>query len=268
MKNYKKEINKGSNNLIFLKLGGALITKPKPYTPHLVKIKELAREIYQLRKEMNFQLLLGNGGGSFPHISAKKYRTKQGIVNTKSIRGISIVENDAAKLNRFLVEELIKVGENAISVQPSSIFLAEDDIIKHYYLEPLKYYLKYDMVPVVYGDVLIDIKKGCTILSTEAIFNFLAKKLKPKKVIMMSKVDAVYDNQKRIVSEINKKNFSEIKKFLKGANKTDVTGGMLHKVEESMKIAKNGVDVYIIGGKKGNLRKCLKGNPVGTLIRY
>lgn len=266
MKTYKK--NDDSNNLIFLKLGGALITTPKPYTPHLLKIKEIAKEIYQLRQKMNFQLLLGNGGGSFPHISAKKYKTKEGIVNKKSIRGISIVENDAAKLNRILIEELIRAGENAISIQPSSIFLTDNNTIKSYYLEPLKYYLKYDMIPVIYGDVVIDIKKGCTILSTEALFNFLAKKLKPKKIIMMSKVDGVYDSNKKIIPEINKENFSKIKNFLKGADKIDVTGGMLHKVEESVEIAKEGVEVCIIGGKKGNLKKCLKGEPIGTLIRY
>jgi isopentenyl phosphate kinase len=262
MRNFKK-----NKKLIFLKLGGALITKPKPYTPDLKRIEKITKEIHKLRQKMEFKLLLGNGGGSFPHISAKKYQTHKGIINKESVRGMCIVENDAAKLNRILIKELINAGENAISVQPSAAVIAENGKIKTFYLEPIKNYLKYDLIPVVYGDVVIDLKRGCTILSTEKILSFLANKLKPEKIIMMSNVKGVYDDKKRVIPEINKSNFQKIKKFLKGANKTDVTGGMFHKVEESVEMAKNGFEIYIIEGKEGNLEKCLKGKPIGTKIK-
>ena len=71
----------------------------------------------------------------------------------------------------------------------------------------------------------------------------------------------------KIISQINKKNFSKIKKSLKGADKIDVTGGMLHKVTEAIKMAGGGIKVDIIGGKKGNLEKCLEGKKVGTQIK-
>jgi len=83
----------------------------------------------------------------------------------------------------------------------------------------------------------------------------------------MSGVEGVYDFQKRIIPEINKKNFNEIKRFLKEAEKIDVTGGMLHKVMEAIEMAKNGIEVNIIGGERGNLGKCLKGEKVGTRIK-
>ena len=255
------------NKLIFLKLGGSLITKKKPYTLNFKKIREIAKEIHRLRKKMRFKLLVGNGGGSFPHISAKKYQTQKGIKNEKSFEGISRVEDDASRLNRIVVRELIKTGENAISIQPAGACIAKNGKIKFFYLEPILNYLKYDMVPVLYGDVAIDRKKGCTILSTEEIFRYLAKKLKPEKIILMSDVEGVYDSKGKIIPKIDKKNFSKIKKFLKGAEKIDVTGGMLQKVKEAIEMAKSGIEVNIIGGNRGNLEKCLRGKKVGTKIK-
>jgi isopentenyl phosphate kinase len=65
-------------DLIFLKIGGSLITKRKPYTLNLKKIKEIAKEIVSLRRKYKFRLLIGNGAGSFAHVSAKKFKTKEG----------------------------------------------------------------------------------------------------------------------------------------------------------------------------------------------
>lgn len=255
-------------NLIFLKLGGSLITKKKPYTANLKKIREIVREIHHLRKKIKFKLLIGNGAGSFAHISAKKYKTKEGIINKKSLRGISIVSEDASRLNKILVRELIRVKENAISIQPSAIFLAKNQKLKSFYFDPIKICLNYDLIPVLYGDVIMDEKKGCTIFSTEKIFNYLAKKFKPEKIILMTNVEGVYDSKGKIIPLINRKNFSKIKKFLKGAEKVDVTGGMAQKVKEAMEMAKNCQMVNIIGGKKGNLEKCLKNEKIGTEIKW
>jgi isopentenyl phosphate kinase len=254
--------------LIFLKLGGSLITKKKPYTLNLKKIKEIAKEIHRLRKKYKFKLLIGNGAGSFAHVSAKKFKTKEGYINKKSKIGHCIVQDDASTLNRILVKELIKAGEKAISVQPSAFILCSKRKIKSFFLDPIKNYLKNDLVPVAFGDVISDEKLGCTILSTEEIFKLLAKFLKPKKIILISDVEGVYDSKGRVIPEINKKNFSEIKKFLKGADKIDVTGGMAQKVKEAMGMAKGKAEVFIIGGKKGNLERCLKREKVGTRIIF
>jgi isopentenyl phosphate kinase len=255
-------------NLIFLKIGGSLITKRKPYTLNLKKIREIAKEIVSLRRKYKFKLLIGNGAGSFAHVSAKKFKTKKGYINEKSKIGHCIVEDDASTLNRILVKELIRAGERAISVQPSAFIFCSKRKIKSFFLEPIKNYLKNDLVPVVFGDVISDEKLGCTILSTEEIFKFLAKFLRPKKIILMSDVEGVYDSKGKVIPEINKKSFSKVQKFLKGANKIDVTGGMAHKVKEAMEMTKGGIDVFIIGGKKGNLEKCLKGEKIGTRISF
>ena len=255
-------------NLIFIKLGGSLITKKRPYTLNLRKIRELVKEISDLKRKSKFKILLGNGAGSFAHVSAKKFKTKLGYINEKSKIGHCLVQNDASALNRILVKEFLKAKEKAISFQPSAAIETSNGKIKFFYFQPIKNYLKADLIPIVFGDVVSDRKKGCAILSTEEIFKYLAKKLKPQKIILMSKVEGVLDSKGKIISKIDKKNFKEIKKFLKGAEKIDVTGGMAQKVKEAMEMAKEGIEVFIIGGKKGNLEKVLKGKKVGTKISF
>jgi isopentenyl phosphate kinase len=96
------------NKLFFLKLGGSLITKKEPYKLNLKKIREVAREIFILRKKYKFKLLLGNGAGSFAHISAKKFRTKEGYINKRSKIGHCIVQDDASTLKMLRGEWHIK----------------------------------------------------------------------------------------------------------------------------------------------------------------
>jgi len=173
------------SELILVKLGGSLITdKTKPFTPRKNVIDRLAREIHEARKESGIKVIIGHGGGSFPHKPAKDYKTQEGIINDESYKGISLVQDAASKLNRIIVESLINAGENAVSVQPSAGFIAEDGRIKQWYLEPMKELLKHNMLPVPYGDVALDVKKGCTIISTEEILNYIAKNIGSKRIIL------------------------------------------------------------------------------------
>ena len=127
-------------NLIFLKLGGSLITKKtQPFTENKEIIKRLAKEIHQARKKKCFNLLIGNGGGSYPHVPAKKYKIAQGIINKKSLKGIVEVQDAASRLNRIIVRTLLDVGENAISIQPSSVALTKNSRIIEFYLKPINH---------------------------------------------------------------------------------------------------------------------------------
>jgi len=263
--------------LIFLKLGGSLITqKDKPFAENKEIIERIAKEIHQARKEGNFRLLVGNGGGSYPHVPAKKYRTAEGIINKNSLKGIAEVQDAASRLNRIVVRALLDAGENAISIQPSSVALTKISRIVEFYLKPLKIFLKKNMIPVVYGDVGLDLKRGCCIMSTEELFVFLAKKLKPRKIISAGIVDGVFtadpflDPKAKLLPEITPKNYPKIKKMLAGSAGIDVTGGMLHKVKRYLELTEMGIKSYIISGKiKNQLKNVLLEKRVrGTIIRY
>jgi len=256
--------------LIMLKLGGSLITdKKKPYTARPETIKRIAKEIKEAIDEKHQKLLIGHGGGSFPHQSATKYGTHKGIINAGSIKGIALVQNDAARLNRIVVDALIDAGINAVSIQPSSSAISENSRIKTWDTFAIEKYLELGIVPVPYGDVGLDEKQGCCILSTEEILTFLAKKLGSKKIILAGKTEGVLTGDGKLIPEITEKNFNEIKAHLKGSDGADATGGMIHKVERMLEFAKHGITSEIINGTKdGYIKRALLGETsLGTNIK-
>jgi len=264
------------DDIILVKLGGSLITdKTKPFTPRLDVIRRLSKEINEARKEKEIKIIVGHGGGSFPHKPAKDYRTNEGIINEESIKGISLVQDAASRLNRIIVNSLIEAGENAVSVQPSAGLIAEDGRIKEWYLNSIKEMLKHNLLPVPYGDVALDIKKGCCIISTEEILNYLARQLNSKKIILAGIVDGVFtsDPQKnpnaKLIPEINSKNYNIIKKYLGGSAGIDVTGGMLHRIERIFELTKIGIEAEVISGEKeGIFKNALLGEKgLGTTIK-
>ncbi len=263
-------------NLIFLKLGGSLITdKTKPYTLETKILERLCQEIKIAREEKEINLLLGHGGGSFPHISAKKYKTKEGFVEKESKYGFCQVQNDAATLNRIVVNNLLKIGEKAFSVSPSSCCTANNSEIDSFYLETLERLLESKLLPVIYGDTVVDKKQGCTILSTEKLFVYLAKELKPGRIIIADKAGGVYtadpfkDKDAKFIPEINENNWEKIKGYLDESHGIDITGGMKEKVKKAVELAKLGIKVNIINGRNSDeLKKALLGEEPGTKITW
>lgn len=260
-------------HLILIKLGGSLITdKSKPFTEDLVIIRQLAGEIHRAKRLSGKLLIVGHGGGSYPHVPAAKYKIAEGVVSKESYKGIAVVQDAAARLNRIVTKELIDAGENAVSLSPSSFMIAEKGEIKKAFLEPLLKLLEFKMLPVVYGDVVLDLRKGCYILSTEKILNYLAQKLtksyKIEKVVHCGKTDGVYDEKGKVIRLINKNGFNKLKKEIGESGGIDVTGGMFHKVEEALKLARKRVSSEIINGSKpGVLKKAILGKKIlGTKI--
>lgn len=262
--------------LTLVKLGGSLITdKSRPFTERKEVIDRLAREIHSARERSGIRIILGHGGGSYPHRPAKKYRTADGMVNEDSARGIAEVQDAAARLNRTVVRSLIDAGEDAVSMQPSASCISERGKVKEWYTAPIEMLLEKGMLPVVYGDVSLDTRKGCCILSTEELFDYLTMKMQAARVIMVGKVEGVMtadpgkDRNAEIVKKITPQNFRYVRKHLQGSDATDVTGGMVHKVEKALKLAEAGAEVHIISGMApGRLEKALLGQKVtGTVIR-
>jgi len=262
--------------LIFIKLGGSLITdKNKPFTARYDVIDRLAMEIHEAREEKKMKLIVAHGGGSFPHIPANKFKVHNGVLGEQSHRGIAEVQSAAAKLNRIIVNSLLRAGENAISVQPSACMLSRNGQIVDFYMKPIKEMLEHNLIPVPYGDVSFDLKKGCAIISTEKILSFLAPKLKPKRIIVAGLTNGVFTSDPNLtadaelIQEITPSTFNKIKKHLKGSHGIDVTGGMLHKVETLVELARLGIESQILSGlKEGNLKVALLGNKeIGSRVR-
>ncbi len=262
-----------ASELVLVKLGGSLITdKTATELPRQDEIKRLAREVRLARQEGNLSAVVGHGGGSFPHRPAHKYGTAKGFHNADSARGIAEVQHAASRLNRIVVRALIDAGEDAVSFSPSSFMVTEKGRPCKVFLEPMRIALSKSITPVPYGDVTFDEAQGCAIVSTETVLEAIAKKFKAKRIVIAANEDGVwrdYPQNTELVEEISPRNFAEIRKCLGGSAATDVTGGMLHKVESMLTLAKKTkAEVIIINGTvPGRLRDAMLGRKViGTRI--
>ena len=252
-------------NLILIKLGGSVITdKDKPFVVRLSVISRLAGEINKAKSKLkNTDFIIGHGSGSFGHTVAAKYQVQKGNINKDSTRGFCLTSEAAVDINRIVLKELLRVDLPVVSFSPLS-FSYKNTI----FLKPLEMALELGFVPLVYGDILFDAVSGFKIHSAEKTLTLLAwqlfKKYGKVKIIEAGDTGGVYDGKGKTIPEINLRNFAGIKKWVLGSRKTDVTGGMLHKVRESLALAKKYriPTVIINGNKKGNLIKAILGKKV------
>ncbi len=273
------------NEIVLLKLGGSLITdKDKPYTPRLDKLKELALEIKTaLDSNPGLLLILGHGSGSFGHVAAKKYGTRDGIKPSPLTplpkegegdywKGFAEVRFQAAELNRHVMESLINAGVPAISFPPSSSIVSNNRKVTHHNVLTIRRSLDAHLLPVVYGDVAFDEALGGTILSTEDVFVFLVEQFSPTRILLAGIEAGVWEDfpaRTRLVKQIQLSDYEKMRAGISGSASTDVTGGMKAKVEEMFQlIQKNkGLTAQIFSAEEdGFLTRALKGENVGTLL--
>lgn len=280
------------SELILLKLGGSLITdKTRPYTPRLDILLELARQIHAARQSRpELALVLGHGSGSFGHVAAKQYQTREGlppsafqtsppifIENGGRPRGgywfgFSEVWFQASALNRFVMEALREAGVPALALAPVSAVTARNGKVSRWDLTPLKSALSAGLVPVVYGDVIFDEARGGTILSTEDLFEHLARELRPNRILLAGLEGAVwadFPERRNRVERISPASFNEVRDGVGKSHGADVTGGMESKVRQMLNLVSEipGLTAQIFSGEQpGNLQKSLAGENLGTLI--
>jgi isopentenyl phosphate kinase len=264
-----------SSPLLFIKLGGSLITdKAMPRTPRLETITRLVTEIKNAQSQMvGVRLILGHGSGSFGHVAAKKYGTRQGVDSLNGWRGFAEVWNEASSLNRIVLDALHEAGLLAISFPASGSITAWDGQVKAWDLKPLLGALEAGLLPVVFGDVVFDQVRGGTILSTEDIFSYLAKQLNPERILLVGIDQGVYSDFPActdLISEINLQNWESVAGSLSGSRSTDVTGGMRSKVRSMLDLVSEIPEMEIIifsGSQPDNLAAAIKGGSLGTRIK-
>lgn len=259
--------------LILVKLGGSLITdKTKPYTAKPKIIARLARELKNAIVEgPRFKLIIGNGAGSFAHQSAKKFDTKNGFHDENGRYGYCVVQNDAATLNRIVVSELLKQKLPVVGFQPSAVMMAKNKSSHFVELTVLHEYINKGIIPVIYGDPVLDLNLGSTIYSTDVLMDLICEEFIKKynytiEVINMGNYDGVLDSNNKLIRKIS--NLKDVMSHLYETNVVDVTGGMKTKIENMLHMAELGCKSLIVNGMiEGNLYKALIGEPVnGTVI--
>ena len=263
-----------TNEIIFLKLGGSLITdKDTPYTPRIDKLNELALEIKTaLDSNPGLLLILGHGSGSFGHTAAKKHGTRNGVQTNEQWRGFAEVKFQAAELTRHVIESLMNAGLPAISIHPSSSMVSDNRKVIHHNIVVLRKALDVHLLPVVHGDVAFDESLGGTILSTEDVFAFLVEQFSPTRILLAGIEAGVWEDfpaRIKLVKQIQLSDYEKMRAGIVGSASTDVTGGMKAKVEEMLELVKKnkGLSVQIFSAEeKGFLTRALNGENVGTLL--
>jgi isopentenyl phosphate kinase len=269
------------SKLHFLKLGGSLITdKNEAHTHRPDVLARLGREIAAaLEQNPNIKIVLGHGSGSFGHIAAKKFGTRGGVHSHHEWDGFVEVWWEAINLNRYVMDALHAAGLPVISLPPIASVTAQDAQVAAWDLAPLSHALRAGLMPVVFGDVVFDLERGGTILSTEDLFAYLARRLPqvagftPGRLLLAgieAGVWADFPACTQLVQQITPNNYTDLSVVVGESRAADVTGGMASKVEHSLALVKEmpELEVWIFSGETpAAVEKALLGQQVGTVIR-
>ncbi len=251
-----------STEPVILKLGGSVITD-KGADEGVVRETDLlriAREVSEFRGKM----IIVHGAGSFGHTYAKKYRLDMNF----DPEGVIITHESVKKLASRVVDSLNRFGIRAVAVHPMGCTVCRKGRIESMYLDNIKLMLKNNLVPVLHGDVVMDLELGACVLSGDQIVPYLAKELGITRLGLGSVEDGVLDKDGKPLPEITPEKFENLKRYIGGSGSTDVTGGMLGKVQELLELSKTScITSYIFNaGKADNINRFLNGESIGTRI--
>lgn len=262
--------------LVFLKLGGSLITdKNRPHTPRLEIIHQLAEETKKaIRSKPDLSILMAHGSGSFGHIPAKKYGTRDGVQSKKQWSGFVEVWREAHVLNQIVLEIFSQHDLPVISFPPSAMITSKGRSLQTWNQSPIQSALDAGLIPLIFGDVIFDSKIGATIFSTEELFIPLANFLHPKRILIAGNEEGVWGDFPRcqqLIQRIDHRTEIIPSNNIGPSQSVDVTGGMLEKVKLMRKLTFDHKDMVVSifsGLISDNLSKCLDGGEIGTTIRY
>lgn len=263
-------------DLLLLKLGGSLITdKAREETPRREVIDRLAGEIARATAgtDARFRLVVAHGSGSFGHVAARRHGIGQGPLSPDQMAGAARTQERAAALHRIVVAALVAAGALPFSLAPSSCVVAAAGQPVAIATEPLLLALKRGLLPVLYGDVVLDREWGAAICSTESLFRALAPRLQAcgasiRGVLWLGETDGLWDATGRTVPRVTAETFAGALRAIGAPAGTDVTGGMRHRLETAMELVGIGIPSLLANGlTPGLLERALRDEAVaGTEV--
>ena len=264
----KKYLNKYNNEYIIIKFGGSVLNDPKLFE---IFIQDIA-----ILKKLGFSPIIVHGGG-------KRISNKLSELNIKNnfIKGlrvtdkntINIVEDVLENFNKEIAKALEKQScktkkitskkNNIITVKPDSKKLGFVGTPVHIKIDVLKEIIKANEVPII-APLGLDENNQTFNINADTVAGYIAKTLKARRLIIISDVEGVLDNDKKLIPEINS---------IKAKSLIDqkiISGGMIPKINNCIDVASNGVKgVVIIDGRRSHsiLFELLSDKGAGTLIR-
>ncbi len=264
----QKYLKKYEKEKIVIKYGGNVLIDRNVFNNFISDINVL--------NKLGLSIIVVHGGG--PRI--KRELDKKKIVS-KFINGlrvtnkniIEIVEKVLIDFNKDIVGSLKKLGteaasfhtktDNVIEVEPEREELGFVGIPKKINDSLIQSALNENKIPIIAPLGLGKNDKTYNINGDTAA-SAIAKKLKSRRLILMTNVEGVYDDQKKLISEIKPFDLENLIKW------KVVQGGMIPKIENCVDAVQNGVrGVVILDGRKPHsiLHEIFSDKGSGTLIR-
>lgn len=239
-----------------VKLGGSVITY-KGRTPRYRRVvtESLAAQLAPFKDE----LCIVHGGGSFGHPLAHRYRLHRGGAERRELMGFAEVRSSMKVLNGRLLEALHSVGIPAVSIPPFPLLKMRDGRITSFHGQPLLDHLEAGLVPVTYGDVVLDDDRGSAIVSGDDLMYQLARLLKPGLAIFVADVEGIRGEDESLVPVVS----APLTGLEAAEEGLDVTGGLGGKVRAMLQIARLGTRVLLLSGLvPGRLQAAMEGQSV------
>ena len=162
-----------------IKLGGSVITDKSQYKKFdREQAERLCREI----AESGVPVIIVHGAGSFGHVLAKKYSIQNGYTDPEQVQAAAQVHHDAMELGMLMTQTLMDNGIPAASVSPGTCFVMDNGRIVPDNLEPIEALAKMGIMPVTFGDVVMDRTRGFGIVSGDQMMELMAEMFRPETV--------------------------------------------------------------------------------------
>jgi len=260
-------------SIVFVKLGGSLLTdKSTSRTPRPAVIHRVAAEIARVWPSVQGRLVVGHGSGSFGHVAAQGTRLETSG-EPVGAEALSRTQHAAHQLHRRVVDALRGEGLPVMSFAPSSGLVTDAGSPASFLAEPVQRTLELGGLPLTLGDVTLDRVHGGGICSTETILRELIRSLRAEDLsvaaaLWFGDTTGVYGNAGDCLDTIVADASTDAKAVTEAASAPDVTGGMRHRLETTLALAREGVPSLIASGEvDGRIERALRGQDVpGTWV--
>ena len=261
-------LEKYNDEFIVIKCGGSVLVDPELFK---IFIKDVA-----VLNKLGFNPIIIHGGGKRINNELEKLNIKSNFINGLRVTDkniINIVEDVLIEFNKEIVDALedqscktkrITPKEyDIITVKPESDELGFVGVPTHIKTDVLKEIVKVNEIPVI-APLGLDENNQTFNINADTVAGSVAKELKARRLMIISDVEGVLNNEKKLIPEINS---NDAKRLI---DQGIISGGMIPKINNCLNVAKNNVKaVCIIDGRKNHsiLFELLSDKGSGTLIR-
>mmetsp|Transcript_10053 Transcript_10053/g.22199 ORF Transcript_10053/g.22199 Transcript_10053/m.22199 type:complete len:293 (+) Transcript_10053:163-1041(+) len=278
---------------VVVKIGGSACTKKAVFeTLNEEALNASAKQLGELLKDGGKMAVI-HGAGSFGHQQAREFGVSKGTgdeaptypLNARLLEGAAKTRLSVTTLNKYVVEALVKENVPAMTISPCPFVHTERKKLLGGHLPPeaaqgAKELLKRGMVPVVHGDVTLDVAQGVAILSGDVWMVEFCRELHAKYAVFITDVDGVFtapptDPGAQLVPEILLDPVTkalELKGVSMDCAAHDVTGGLKAKLDSAAEVLLQAPEVecvFIVRAGSEAAAEALRGRvpKQGTTLR-